>query len=155
MTTLITQEANGPIMTGCLFLDEDRPIEVHLEHDTLSDRAHAYSVVSCQVVCWSFRPGWTERIATEICKTLDVHYKDGVFFIPNVTEQNLERSILRLVNAMLLFYGVMIGASRMMEELGVNRRLPQQRPPGSPLKPYRTIDEGDEEQQEETFPKGK
>ena len=144
MTTLITQEANGPIMTGCIFLDEDRPISLHLENGRLHDGAQAYSVVSCQVVCWSFRPGWTREVATEIGKALDVQYHEGVFSISGITEQNLERSVLRLVNAMLLFYGVMIGASRMMEELGVNKRIPQQRPPGSSLKPYRTIDEGDE-----------
>ena len=74
-----------------------------------------------------------------------MQYHEGVFSISGITEENLQMSILRLVNAMLLFYGVMIGASRMMEELGRNLRIPQQRPAGSPLKPYRTIDEGDEE----------
>jgi len=143
---MIFARTQDRIITSCYFLDEDRPIEFRLENGRLHDCAQAYSVVSCQVVCWSFRPGWTREVATEIGEALDVQYQEGVFSISDVTEENLEMSVLRLVNAVLLFYGVMIGASRMMEELGVNLRIPQQRPAGSQLKAYRTIDEGDEDE---------
>jgi hypothetical protein len=138
----------GGIMTGCFFLDEEWPIELHLANGTLSDRGRAYSVVSIQVSCCAFRRGFAKETAAEICKTLGVQYHDAVFFISGVTEENLQISILRLMNAMLLFYGIMVGACRMIGELlpepGPHKEHIPRWPAGKELRPYRTIDEGDE-----------
>ena len=35
-----------------------------------------------------------------------------VFFIEHVTETTLENAVIRLVNAVVLFYGLMVGACR-------------------------------------------
>jgi len=111
MTAWFKQEAGGRITTPCLFLDGE-VIELHLENDTLSDRGAAYDAVRTQTAHCNFPSGFLNQQATEISATLGVRYERGVFSKTGVTASNLETAILQMVNAMLLFYGSMMGACR-------------------------------------------
>ena len=112
MTAWFKQEAGGRITTPCLFLDGE-VIELHLENDTLSDRGAAYDAVRTQTAHCTFPSGFLNQQATEVSTSLGVRYDRGVFST-DVTEENLDLAVLRLMNAMLQFYGLMLGVSRIL-----------------------------------------
>jgi len=111
--TWFKQEAGGRITTPCLFLDGE-VIELHLENDTLSDQGATYDAVRTQTAHCTFPSGFLNQQATEVGVSLGVRYERGVFSKTGVTEENLDVTVLQLVNAALQFYGLMIGASRIL-----------------------------------------
>ena len=114
--TFFTKDGTGRITTSCFFLDGEL-IELMLSEGTLSDRGRAYEAVRDQTDHCTFPAHWITQRAVEISEAVGVQYHNGLFTRAHVTETTLEDAIIQLVNAMLLFYGVIIGACRIKETL--------------------------------------
>ncbi len=111
---------NGKITTPFLFLD-GRPIELFLSYDSagsvcVSDQGIAYDAVGIQTEHCGFTNDWMHHSATSICIDFGVQYEQGVFIKNGITESTLEESVYQLVTAMLLFYGMNVGACRVLQQ---------------------------------------
>ena len=113
--TLYTRDEAGRIVTSFLFLDGE-PIEFVLSADgALSDQGRAYDAVGLATAHCGFIADVLELRAREIIPGFGVQYQHGVLYVEGVTEDTLEGAVIRLVNALLLFYGVNVGACRVLQ----------------------------------------
>ena len=113
--TFVTRDESGNLTTSCVFLDGE-VIEMFVRDGLLSDQGRAYEAVRDQTDHCTFPAHWAVQRAVEIAETVGIQYHNGCF-TTHVTETTLEDASIRLINAMLLFYGVVIGACRIKETL--------------------------------------
>ncbi len=99
------------IITPFLFLD-GKSIEFILSGGVLNDQGYAYNAVGLATAHCGFIEDILELRAKESIARFGADYYSGVFSVDHVTEDMLESAVIWLVNAVLLFYGVNVGACR-------------------------------------------
>jgi hypothetical protein len=112
--TLFTRDETGKITTSCIFLDGEL-LDLYLSGDTLTDRGAAYEAIQEQTAHCLFPNGWKVQMASEVAQSCGVDYCDGEFSVK--VEGEPDSAIIQVVNAMLLFYGIVVGACRIKETL--------------------------------------
>jgi hypothetical protein len=114
--TLYTRGEAGKVLTPFQFSD-GKPLEFVLSADgSLSDQGRAYDAVGLATVQCGFIADVYEQWAKEIIPGFGVQYQHGVFYIDGVTEDTVEEAVIKLVNVVLLFYGMGVGACPAREE---------------------------------------
>ena len=109
---LCTKDADDRVVTPFHFFGSEC-IEFVLSADgVLSDQGRTYSATGSATIRCGFLADVFEMYATPLTHLFDVSYAHGVFFIEQVTEATLENAVARLVNVVVLFYDMMVGACR-------------------------------------------
>lgn len=105
-------DSHGAIMTTCCLLDGE-VIELQVDGTFLTDGGQASQAVSTQIAHQTFPTGWLKQIGEEAAQVCGVSYVSGEFRATLSVER--DREVLRVVNAMVLFYGMALGACRWHE----------------------------------------